>query len=115
MDSTSTKTPQKPEATLRAGDLEKPTLGAEAEELKSHILSMKVKRQSLDDGNTCMIKVAKAAKGPRGRHDPGADKDHEGDGGKMEEREQIERHTQGSNQGCVLRGRHGHSDPCPGA
>ncbi len=32
--SANTKTPRKPEATLRAGGLEKPILGAKAKELK---------------------------------------------------------------------------------
>ncbi len=41
--SASTKTPRKPAATLMAGDLEKPTLGVETKELKSHILGMKAK------------------------------------------------------------------------
>ncbi len=59
VNSASTKTPQRREATLRADDLEKPALGAEVEELKPHT---KAKKQSLDDGSKCRVEEAKAAK-----------------------------------------------------
>ena len=59
VNSASTKTLRRREATLRADDLEKPALGAEVEKLKSHT---KAKKQSLDDDNKCRVKEAKAAK-----------------------------------------------------
>ncbi len=59
VNSASTKTLRRREATLRADDLEKPALGAEVEKLKSHT---KAKKQSLDDDNKCRVEEAKAAK-----------------------------------------------------